>query len=58
MEQSGTRFIAVIDINLATPKTEAKHELLFNKPASGHTSSFKKAIVYYPGQYTYVLNNL
>jgi len=29
-----TKFITVSDVNLATPKAGAEHELLFNKPAS------------------------
>jgi hypothetical protein len=32
--QSVTRRIALIDMNLVTPKAGAKHELLFNKPVS------------------------
>jgi hypothetical protein len=33
-QQSVTKFIAMIVINLVTPKAGAKHELLFNKLAS------------------------
>ncbi len=32
--QSETQIIPLAFVNLVTPKTGAKHELLFNKPAS------------------------
>jgi hypothetical protein len=34
-EQSVTRFIEMFVVNSAIPKAAAKHELLFNRPASG-----------------------
>jgi hypothetical protein len=34
-----TQFVTLIVMNLVTPKAAARHQLLFNKPASGaHTS--------------------
>ncbi len=33
-QQSVTKIITLIHINLVTPKARAKHELLFNEPAS------------------------
>jgi hypothetical protein len=34
MQQSVTKFLAIIVMILVTPKAAAKEELLFNKPAS------------------------
>jgi hypothetical protein len=40
-------------MNLVTPKAEAKHELLFNKPASGsHLVALLKSIL--DGQQTHI----
>jgi hypothetical protein len=33
-QQNETKFMAIIVMNLVTPKVGAQHELLFNKPAS------------------------
>jgi hypothetical protein len=33
-QQSVTKIISLKTVNLVTPKAAAKHELLFNKPAS------------------------
>ncbi len=37
-QQSVTQNVAIIVINLVTPKARAKHEHLFNEPASGSFS--------------------
>ncbi len=34
-QQSVTKIISMTILNLATPKAAAKHEFLFNEPASG-----------------------
>ncbi len=40
-QQSETKFMSMIIMNLVTPKVVAKHELLFNKLASGVTKFTK-----------------
>jgi len=38
VQQTVTRIVSIIFVNLATPKACAQHEHLFNKPAAGcHT---------------------
>ncbi len=38
-QHSVTKIITLAIVNLVTPKVGAKHELLFNKPASGEVRS-------------------
>jgi hypothetical protein len=35
-QQSVAKILSRVFINLVTPKVGAKHELLFNEPATGH----------------------
>ncbi len=39
-QQSVTKVISLIFVNLVTPKSRAKHELLFNKPATEARAQF------------------
>jgi hypothetical protein len=39
-QQSATKTISLTFVNLVTPKARAKHEVLFNKPASANRYGF------------------
>ncbi len=47
-QQSVTQFITMFVINQVTPRASAKHELSFNKPASGLAAALGVTILYQP----------
>ncbi len=43
-QQSVTKIITLAVVNLVTPKAGAKHELLFNEPATTHKTTYSKSL--------------